>query len=221
VAAGVAEVVAVGAVVARVLRAEAATGEPGIGQRRPDPHLAALPLPDRDDRQAGLATAAASTAARPRATSLDWRDYELRLYHYYPNDDDVQAQLQASVAGAPVEFTATPELLLDSRYDLKRIPFRTGAPVPGQRGVLTLRRRRPPEEDWEWDLDIGLRVRAAWIRQTLFGVLVAAGLAVPPIVAAYQNSKLSNHAQHTITFWSIVSAAVVAAAAAFGLRRSL
>jgi hypothetical protein len=158
---------------------------------------------------------------QPAAADLRHSLADPGLYHYYPNDDDVQAQLQASVAGAPAEFTATPELLLDSRYDLKRIPFRTGAPVPGQRGVLTLRRRRPPEEDWEWDLDIGLRVRAAWIRQTIFGALVAVGLAVPPIVAAYQNSKLSNHAQHTITFWSIVSAIVVAAAAAFGLRRSL
>jgi hypothetical protein len=149
------------------------------------------------------------------------RDYELRLYHYYPNDSDVQAQLQATVAGAPLEFTATPELLLDSRYDLKRIPFRTGAPVPAQRGVLTLRRRRPEQPQWEWDLDLGLRVRAAWFRQAIFAVLVAVGLAVPPIVAAYQNGKLSNHSQHVIALVAIISGAAVGIAVAFGLRRSV
>jgi hypothetical protein len=129
--------------------------------------------------------------------------------------------LQASVVGAPIEFIATPELLLDSRYDLKRIPFRTGAPVPGQRGVLTLRRRRPNEKEWEWDLDLGLRVGTAWIRQTIFALLVAAGLAVTPIIAAHQSSTLSNHSQHLITLVSILSSLVVGIAAAFGLRRSV
>jgi hypothetical protein len=149
------------------------------------------------------------------------RDYELRLYHYYPKDDDVQAEVQASITGVPVEFTATPELLLDSRYDLKRIPFRSGAPVPGERGVLTLRRRRVGEEKWEWDLDLGLLVRAAWFRQVLFGLVVAFFLAVPPIVAAYQNSNLSNHAQHVITVAAILSSLLAGITAAFGLRRSL
>jgi len=40
-----------------------------------------------------------------------------------------EAEVKASAAGAPIEFTVTPELLLDSRYDLKRLPFRT----PGHR----------------------------------------------------------------------------------------
>lgn len=163
-------------------------------------------------------------ARRPRKNLVRLRpsrDYELRLYHYYPSDNDGQAQLQASVAGASLEFTATPEVLLDSRYDLKRIPFRTGAPVPGQRGVLTLRRRRPSDDEWEWDLDVGLRIAAAWLRQTIFGLLVAVGLAVPPIVAAYQNSSLSNHAQRVITVVSVIASVAVAVAAAFGLRRSV
>jgi hypothetical protein len=149
------------------------------------------------------------------------RDYELRLYHYYPNDDDVQAEVQASFTGAPVEFTATPELLLDSRYDLKRIPFRSGTPVPGERGVLSLRRRRVGEERWEWDLDLGLLVRAAWFRQVLFGLVVAFFLAVPPIVGAHENSNLSNHAQHVITVAAILSSLLAGITAAFGLRRSL
>jgi hypothetical protein len=105
--------------------------------------------------------------------------------------------------------------------ELERIPFRTGAPVPGERGVLTLRRRRVGEEKWEWDLDLGLLVRAAWFRQVLFGLVVAFFLAVPPIVGAYQNSNLSNDAQHVITVAAILSSLLAGITAAFGLRRSL
>jgi hypothetical protein len=53
--------------------------------------------------------------------------------------------------------------------------FRAGSPVPGERGVLTLRRRALGAADkWEWDVDLSLRVRAAVGRQLLFGVLVGA-----------------------------------------------
>jgi hypothetical protein len=93
--------------------------------------------------------------------------------------------------------------------------------VPGQRGVLTLRRRRPNEEEWEWDLDLGLRVGTAWIRQTIFALLIAGGLAVTPIIAAYQSNALSNHARDVITIVSILSSLAVGIAAAFGLRRSV
>src|SRR5581483_8506088 len=112
------------------------------------------------------------------------RDYELRLYHFSPGEDDAEAELQASVLGVPIEFTMTPELLLDSRYDLKRLAFRTGSPVPGENGVLTLSRKtHGADARWEWDLDLGLRVRAAVGRQLLFGLLVGLFLMVTPIVA--------------------------------------
>jgi hypothetical protein len=64
-------------------------------------------------------------------------------------------------------------------------------------------------------------VRAAWFRQVLFGLVVAFFPAVPPIVAAYQNSNFSNHAQHVITVAAILSSLLAGITAAFGLRRSL
>jgi hypothetical protein len=47
---------------------------------------------------------------------------------------------------------------------------------PRQAGTF----RRVGEEKWEWDLDLGLLVRAAWFRQVLFGLVAAFFLAVPP-----------------------------------------
>jgi hypothetical protein len=149
------------------------------------------------------------------------RDYELRVYHFSPSNDDAEAELQASVLGVPIEFTMTPELLLDSRYDLKRLAFRTGSPVPGERGVLTLRRKALGGDEWEWDLDLSLRVRAAVRRQLLFGLLVGLFLMVTPIVAAYSNSKLTTNQQLIIALVGAVSSLLAGLAAAFGLKRSI
>jgi hypothetical protein len=116
----------------------------------------------------------------------------------------------------------TPELLLDSRYDLKRLAFRTGSPVPGENGVLTLSRKtHAADEKWEWDLDLGLRVRAAVGRQLLFGLLVGLFLMVTPIVAAYSNSKLTTNQQLVIAVVGAISSLLAGFAAAFGLKRSI
>jgi hypothetical protein len=147
------------------------------------------------------------------------RDYELRLYHYYPSEGNIEAEIRASAAGAPLEFTATPELLLDSRYDLKRLPFRTGAPIPSARGVLTLRRRKRGDEHWEWDLDLGIRVGAAVVRQLLVGLTIAAALAATPIVAALSDTNLSHHTKALVVIVAAATSVVAGMAAAFGIPR--
>ena len=149
------------------------------------------------------------------------RDYELRLYHYYPNEGNVEAEVKASTAGAPIEFTVTPELLLDSRYDLKRLPFRTGSPTRRSRGVLTLRRRKRGEDRWEWDLDLGVKVGAAVLRPLIIALVIAVALGCTPIIAAYSDSNLSSSAQRAIAVSAVVSSLVAGMAAAFGLQRSL
>jgi hypothetical protein len=147
------------------------------------------------------------------------RDYELRLYHYYPSEGNVEAEIRASATGAPLEFTVTPELLLDSRYDLKRLPFRTGSPIPSARGVLTLRRRKRGDERWEWDLDLGVRVGAAVVRQLLVGLTIAAALAATPIVAALSDTNLSRHTKALVVIVAAAASLVAGMAAAFGVPR--
>jgi hypothetical protein len=149
------------------------------------------------------------------------RDYDLRLYHFHPSEGDPDSLVSVTASGAPVSFSMTPELLLDSRYDLKRIRFRTGSPVPGERGVLTLRRRRRSEAEWEWEFDVPLAVRGAFARQLGFGLLIAVFLAVTPIIAAYSNPNLSDRNQRIIAVVAAISSLLAGISAAFGLRRSL
>jgi hypothetical protein len=105
----------------------------------------------------GLVDVSADEVLRARENTFNLRqarDYDLRLYHFHPSEGDPEALVSATASGVSLSFAMTPELLLDSRYDLKRIRFRTGSPVPGDRGILTLRRRRRSDQDWEWELDL-------------------------------------------------------------------
>jgi hypothetical protein len=149
-------------------------------------------------------------------------DYDLRMYHFHPTEGNPDAILGATVSGVPVSFTVTPEVLLDSRYDINLFRFRTGSPVTGERGVLTVRRRqRGVGQDWEWEFDLPLRVRGALLRRLGFGLLVGTFLAVTPVVAAYSNSKLSAHNQLIVALVGALASYAAGITAAFGLRRSL
>lgn len=150
------------------------------------------------------------------------RDYDLRIYHFHPTEGNPDAMLGAMVSGVPVSFTVTPEVLLDSRYDINLFRFRTGSPVTGERGVLTVRRRqRGVDQDWEWEFDLPLRVRGALLRRLGFGLLVGTFLAVTPVVAAYSNSKLSAHNQLIVALVGALASYAAGITAALGLRRSL
>jgi hypothetical protein len=149
------------------------------------------------------------------------RDYDLRMYHFHPTEGNPDAMLGATVSGVPVSFTVTPEVLLDSRYDINLFRFRTGSPVTGERGVLTVRRRQRGAQDWEWEFDLPLRVRGALVRRLGFGLLVGTFLAVTPVVAAYSNSKLSAHNQLIVALVGALASYAAGITAAFGLRRSL
>ena len=88
-----------------------------------------------------------------------------------------------------------------------------------RRGVSTLRRRKRGEERWEWDLDLGVRVRAAVVRQLLVGLTIAAALAATPIVAALSDTNLSHHAKALIVIVAAATSVVAGMAAAFGVPR--
>jgi hypothetical protein len=78
-----------------------------------------------------------------------------------------------------------------------------------------------PAEDAAAEIEGAGAVRAAVLRQLLFGLLVAVSLAVTPILAAYSNSNLSSHDQRTIAVVASISSLLVGITAAFGLRRSI
>jgi hypothetical protein len=112
-------------------------------------------------------------------------------------------------------------VLLDSRYDLKRIRFRTMSPVSPEPGVLAVRRQLPNQTVWEWEFDLPVQVRGTFWRKLGLGLLIGIFLAVSPIVSAYSNPNLSAVSRAIISLVSTITGMLAGIAAAFGLRRSL
>jgi hypothetical protein len=172
----------------------------------------------------GLVDVATEKRLRPKGNLCALRpsrEYDLEIYHYHPTEGDPDTFLSATTSEPSISFAMTPEVLLDSRYDLKRIRLRTASPMSAERGVLTLRRRRRSENDSEWQFDLPVRLRGAVLRRLGVGLLIGVLLAVSSVVAAYSNPKLSDADQLTIALVGGGASLLAGVAAAFGLRRSL
>lgn len=149
------------------------------------------------------------------------REYDLRIYHYHPTQGDPKALIGLETSHASLSFTTNPDVLLDSRYDLKRIRLRTMSPESREPGVLTVRRQEQGKPAWEWEFDLPIQVRATFWRKIGFGLLVGCFLAVSPIVGAYSNPSLSAGNRQVISLVAIITGILAGVTAAFGLRRSL
>jgi hypothetical protein len=149
------------------------------------------------------------------------REYDLRLYHFHPTQGDPNALIGLETAHASISFTTNPSVLLDSRYDLKRIRLRTLSPESRDPGVLTVRRQTRGQSEWEWEFDLPIQVRGTFWRKLGFGLIVGLFLAVPPIVGAYSNPNLSAGSRQVISLVAIITGTLAGITAAFGLRRSL
>jgi len=143
------------------------------------------------------------------------RDYDLRLYHYHPSQGNPDSTLGATVSGTSVSFAMTPELVLDSPYDVKRFRFRTGSPTSGDRGVFTLRQKRESDDEWQWDFDLPFHLKRAFTRRVGLAVLIAVFLAIPPITSAFSSNP------RIVIPASAIFGLAAGLSAAFGIQRSL
>jgi hypothetical protein len=145
------------------------------------------------------------------------REYDLRIYHFHPAEGDSRSVIGLETSHPSLTFTTNPHVLVDSRYDLKRMRFRTMAPASRELGVLTVRRQLQGESTWEWEFDLPIQVRGSFWRKLGLGLIIGVFLAVPPIVS---DPNLLGGSQ-LATPVSAISAILAGIAAAFGLRRSL
>jgi hypothetical protein len=149
------------------------------------------------------------------------REYDLRIYHFHPTEGDPKSLIGVEASHPSVIFTTNPQVLLDSRYDLKRIRLRTMSPASREPGVLAVRRQVHGHTEWEWEFDLPIEVRGAFWRRLGLGLLIGIFLSVSPVVSAYSNPNLSENSQVVISLVGIVAGILAGIAASFGLRRSV
>lgn len=149
------------------------------------------------------------------------REYDVRIYHFHPTHGEPQSLIGLETSHPSLSFTTNPRVLLDSRYDLKRIRLRTMSPVSREPGVLAVRRQTLNQPEWAWEFDLPIQVRGTFWRKLALGLLIGTFLAVSPIVSANSNPNLSAGSRLVISLVSTITGILAGIAAAFGLRRSL
>jgi hypothetical protein len=148
------------------------------------------------------------------------REYELRIYHYYPKSAPLSARITLATPSPWLAFTTNPVLVLDSRYDLKRVRVKAGKPSAKEHAVLSVLRDVPGSEAPNLEFDVLILVRANFWRTIGYGIVLGILLAGPQIVAAFSNPALPRKNACFIAAASGVLGLLAGIFAAFGLKKS-
>jgi len=148
-------------------------------------------------------------------------EYELRIYHYSPGGGPLNTRLTLATSSPWLMFTTNPLLVLDSRYDLKRVRIKTGKPSSKEPAILSVLRSESGTETPELQFDLQVAVRSNFAWTLLYGVVLGVLLGGPQIVAAFSNPALPRTNAYFISVMSGVSGLFAGIFAAFGLKKSL
>jgi hypothetical protein len=148
------------------------------------------------------------------------REYEIRIYHYYPKNAPLSARLTFTSTSPWLVFTTNPVLALDSRYDLKRVRVKAGKPSTKESAVLSVLRGVSEASAPSLEFDLLILIRAIFWRTLAYGIVLGALLAGPQIVAAFSNPALTRPTACFVSAISGVLGLLAGILAAFGLKKS-
>ncbi len=111
-------------------------------------------------------------------------EYELCIYHYLPTSSTHTTYLHLLVGKPSVEFLTSPTQAIDSRYDMKRIRFRTGCPVWPENVVCSLHKADSPmlTPPSVFDFDVRMSIAGTYCKLLFWGICVGFLLATPHII---------------------------------------
>lgn len=129
--------------------------------------------------------------------------YEVRLLHYSPTripftSPTTNKNLNWLLADADekvLTFIGTKALAVDSDYDTKTVRFRAATTTAPLDIRLSFSRKPVGAEKAEeaaWDFDLHARVRPAWVKLVLLGLLIGIPIAAQGVVLALSNEKMAN-----------------------------
>lgn len=151
------------------------------------------------------------------------REHEIQIYHFHPKNVPQGTRLHLSTSSQWLTFTTNPLLILDSRYDLKRVRLKTGEPSKAEDTILTILRTDDASgsESGNWEFDLRLRIKGIFLRTLGYGVFLGVLLATPPITAAFSNPNLPLVNASIISVLSLITSLIAGVFVAFGLRKSI
>ena len=149
------------------------------------------------------------------------QEYELRFYHFHPTKEPVGSGLRVETGSQSLKFTTSQDLVLDSRYDLKRVRIRTSSPPLRQTAVLTILRKDSRQVDPNLDFDLRVEIKGAFWKTLGYGTVLGLLLATPQVASALSNPTLPAQNIIVISVVSTVVGVFTGIFAAFGLKTSL
>jgi hypothetical protein len=149
------------------------------------------------------------------------QEYELRFYHFHPTKEPVGSSLRVQTSSQSLKFTTSQDLVLDSRYDLKRVRIRTNSPPLRRTAILTILRKDPRQVEPKLDFDLRVEIKGAFWKTLGYGSVLGLLLGTPPVVSAFSNPSLPAQNVAVITIASVVVGLFTGIFAAFGLKEPL
>ena len=149
------------------------------------------------------------------------QEYEIRLYQFHPTKEPAGSMLRLETACQLLKFTTNQNLILDSRYDLKRVRIRTSSPPFRETAILTILRKDTRQAGPCMDFDLRIEIKGAFWKTLGYGSVLGLLLGTPPVVSAFSNPSLPAPNVAVITVTSVVVGVFTGIFAAFGLTKSL
>jgi hypothetical protein len=148
--------------------------------------------------------------------------YRLEVIHYTPSTNspgpqEVLGSIRVGLEGPGIQRLTTNRLAVDSPYDIKHVSFRTIGETTTQYALLSCARPAVAaggdEQAEQLDFQFVLKVKGAWKRQLIVGLLIAVSLATPRLVDLFAPAPGLAAAVY------VLSGLVTAGLVIFGLRK--
>jgi hypothetical protein len=146
------------------------------------------------------------------------QEYEVCLYQFHPTKAPTGSMLRVETVGKSLRFTTSQNLILDSRYDLKRVRIRTNSPPSREATILTILRNERDQVGPTLDFDLRIEINGVFWKTLGYGCVLGLLLATPPVISALSNPSLPALNVTEISVGSGVVGLFTGIFAAFGLK---
>lgn len=150
-------------------------------------------------------------------------EYEVQIYHYHPKESETNAFIRVQSKSSGIEFTTNPTVIVNSRYDFKRVRFKTTSPTIPQQATLSVYRGKSENKDEHGilDFDLKLHITGTRLKMLLWGSVIGILLSVPHLITALTNPELRGTTLTVVCFLVLIVGLITGILAAFKIKKNI
>jgi len=150
-------------------------------------------------------------------------EYEIEIYHDHPEESETNAFIRLQSKSNAIKFTTNPTVVVNSRYDFKRIRFKTTSPTTSQQAILSVYRGKNESQDEYGMLDFDLKphIAGAYLKMAIWGSVIGILLSIPHLITTLTNTELTGNRLTVICISVVVIGLITGIFAAFKLKKDI